>query len=565
MNSVDILAADGLAGSALAPDPFAAATDTLLDIRGLSIRLPAGADRPLAVKEASLRIGRGETLCIVGESGSGKSMIANAVMGLLPQPMVAPVAGSIAFQGHDLLTLAEPQWRTLRGNRIGMIFQDPMSALNPVMRIGDQLEEALDAHVKLSAADKRARIIGALRDVRLPDPEGIAASYPGRLSGGQRQRVMIACALMLEPALLIADEPTTALDVTTQAQILDLIRDLQARHGTAVLFITHDFGVVSQIADRVAVMQLGEIVEAGTAAEVLGHPRHDYTRKLIAAIPHGMPASVRSAEPQPVLLDVRDLTKTYVSGGGLFRRGRETAAMRGISFTLRRGEVLGLVGESGSGKSTLGRCIAGLLAQDSGQVHLNGQAPNARPATGRVQMVFQDPQASLNPRHTVGRSIMAGPIAQGMAPDKARARAAELLQLVGLNPDAAGRYPHEFSGGQRQRIGIARALASEPDLIVADEPVSALDVSVQAQVLDLFASVRERFHLSMLFVTHDLRVAAQMCDRIAVMQQGRIIECGPAAQVIREPQEAYTRELVQAVPDFASIVSGRARRVAEAA
>ena len=544
--------------------------DALLDIRGLSIRLPAGADRPLAVKDASLRIGRGETLCIVGESGSGKSMIANAVMGLLPQPMVAPVAGAILFQGHDLLALAEPQWRALRGNRIGMIFQDPMSALNPVMRIGDQLEEALDAHLRLSPADKRARILGALRDVRLPDPEGIAASYPGRLSGGQRQRVMIACALMLEPALLIADEPTTALDVTTQAQILELIRDLQAKRGTAVLFITHDFGVVSQTADRVAVMQLGEIVEAGAAAEVLGHPRHDYTRKLIAAIPHGMPDTAREAARQPVLLDVRDLHKTYVSGGGLFRRGRETAAMRGISFTLQRGEVLGLVGESGSGKSTLGRCIAGLLAPDGGQILFNGQVGNARPAPGRVQMVFQDPQASLNPRHTVGRSIMAGPLAQGMAPERARARAAELLQLVGLNPDAAGRYPHEFSGGQRQRIGIARALASEPELIVADEPVSALDVSVQAQVLELFASVRRRFQLSMLFVTHDLRVAAQMCDRIAVMQQGRIIECGPAAQIIGAPGQDYTRELVRAVPDFASIVSGRARisghaRLAEAA
>ncbi|MBR8652772.1 ABC transporter ATP-binding protein [Achromobacter sp. Marseille-Q0513] len=544
--------------------------DALLDISGLSIRLPAGADRPLAVKDASLRIGRGETLCIVGESGSGKSMIANAVMGLLPQPMVAPVAGAVVFQGHDLLTLAEPQWRALRGNRIGMIFQDPMSALNPVMRIGDQLEEALDAHLHLSPADKRARILSALRDVRLPDPEGIAASYPGRLSGGQRQRVMIACALMLEPALLIADEPTTALDVTTQAQILELIRDLQAKRGTAVLFITHDFGVVSQIADRVAVMQLGEIVEAGAAADVLGHPRHDYTRKLIAAIPHGMPDTAREAARQPVLLDVRDLHKTYVSGGGLFRRGRETAAMRGISFTLQRGEVLGLVGESGSGKSTLGRCIAGLLAPDGGQILFNGQAGKARPAPGRVQMVFQDPQASLNPRHTVGRSIMAGPLAQGMAPERARARAAELLQLVGLNPDAAGRYPHEFSGGQRQRIGIARALASEPELIVADEPVSALDVSVQAQVLELFASVRRRFQLSMLFVTHDLRVAAQMCDRIAVMQQGRIIECGPAAQVIGEPGQDYTRELVRAVPDFASIVSGRARisghaRLAEAA
>ncbi|CAB3916833.1 dipeptide ABC transporter ATP-binding protein [Achromobacter anxifer] len=534
-------------------------TPPLLDIRGLSIRLPAGADRALAVKEASLSVAAGETLCIVGESGSGKSMIANAVMGLLPQPLVAPVAGTIAFQGQDLLALREPQWRALRGNRIGMIFQDPMSALNPVMRIGEQLEEALDAHLQLTPADKRARILAALRDVRLPDPEGIAASYPGRLSGGQRQRVMIACALMLEPALLIADEPTTALDVTTQAQILELIRDLQARQGTAVLFITHDFGVVSQIADRVAVMQLGQIVEAGDAAAVLGNPQHDYTRKLISAIPHGMPAAGAAADAQPLLLEVRDLRKTYSSGGGLFRRGRETTAMRGISFTLQRGEVLGLVGESGSGKSTLGRCIAGLLAPDGGQILFNGQERGARPAPGRVQMVFQDPQASLNPRHTVGRSIMAGPLAQGMAPARARERAAELLRLVGLNPDAAERYPHEFSGGQRQRIGIARALASEPELIVADEPVSALDVSVQAQVLDLFASVRQQFHLSMLFVTHDLRVAAQMCDRIAVMQQGRIIECGSAAQVIRAPSQDYTRQLVQAVPDFASIVSGRAR------
>ncbi|ASC66889.1 microcin ABC transporter ATP-binding protein [Achromobacter denitrificans] len=534
-------------------------TPPLLDIRGLSIRLPAGADRALAVKEASLSVAAGETLCIVGESGSGKSMIANAVMGLLPQPLVAPVAGAIAFQGQDLLALREPQWRALRGNRIGMIFQDPMSALNPVMRIGEQLEEALDAHLDLTPGDKRARILAALRDVRLPDPEGIAASYPGRLSGGQRQRVMIACALMLEPALLIADEPTTALDVTTQAQILELIRDLQARQGTAVLFITHDFGVVSQIADRVAVMQLGEIVEAGDAAAVLGNPQHDYTRKLISAIPHGMPAAGSAANAQPLLLDVRDLRKTYSSGGGLFRRGRETAAMRGISFTLQRGEVLGLVGESGSGKSTLGRCIAGLLAPDGGQILFNGREHGARPAPGRVQMVFQDPQASLNPRHTVGRSIMAGPLAQGMASERARERAAELLHLVGLNPDSAGRYPHEFSGGQRQRIGIARALASEPELIVADEPVSALDVSVQAQVLELFASVRRQFHLSMLFVTHDLRVAAQMCDRIAVMQQGRIIECGSAAQVIRAPSQDYTRALVQAVPDFASIVSGRAR------
>jgi len=541
----------------------------LLDIKGLSIRLPAGADRQLAVKAVSLSIAPGETLCIVGESGSGKSMIANAVMGLLPQPLVTPVAGSIGFQGRDLLTLTEPQWRKLRGNRIGMIFQDPMSALNPVMRIGEQLEEALDAHLKLTPAEKRARVIAALGDVRLPDPAAIAASYPGRLSGGQRQRVMIACALMLQPALLIADEPTTALDVTTQAQILDLIRDLQARHGTAVLFITHDFGVVSQIADRVAVMQLGEVVEAGAAPDVLGSPAHEYTRKLIAAIPHGMPAAESACVRHPVLLEVQDLCKTYVSGGGMFRRGREVAAMRGISFSLKRGEVLGLVGESGSGKSTLGRCIAGLLSQDSGRIVFNGDAGaaprGARPAPGRIQMVFQDPHASLNPRHTVGRSIMAGPLAQGMAPELARQRAAQLLQRVGLNPEAATRYPHEFSGGQRQRIGIARALACDPELIVADEPVSALDVSVQAQVLELFASVREQFELSMLFVTHDLRVAAQMCDRIAVMQHGRIIECGPAAQIIEDPAQDYTRKLVQAVPDFTSIVSGSGKRAAVAA
>ena len=328
--------------------------------------------------------------------------------------------------------------------------------------------------------------------------------------------------------------------------------------------------MVSQTADRVAVMQLGEIVEAGAAAEVLGHPRHDYTRKLIAAIPHGMPDTAREAARQPVLLDVRDLHKTYVSGGGLFRRGRETAAMRGISFTLQRGEVLGLVGESGSGKSTLGRCIAGLLAPDGGQILFNGQVGNARPAPGRCANGVPGPAGLAQPAPYRGPLDHGRPAGAGHGAGTRPRRAAELLQLVGLNPDAAGRYPHEFSGGQRQRIGIARALASEPELIVADEPVSALDVSVQAQVLELFASVRRRFQLSMLFVTHDLRVAAQMCDRIAVMQQGRIIECGPAAQIIGAPGQDYTRELVRAVPDFASIVSGRARisghaRLAEAA
>ena len=543
--------------------------EALLDIQGLSIKLPRGADRPLAVQEATLSVAPGRTLCIVGESGSGKSMIANAVMGLLPVPHVAPVAGRILFQGQDLLKLDEAGLRQLRGNRIGMIFQDPMSALNPVMRIGDQLAEAIDAHITLTPAEKQARIIAALTDVHLPDPEAIAESYPFRLSGGQRQRVMIACALMLEPALLIADEPTTALDVTTQAQILKLIRDLQTKRGTAVLFITHDFGVVSEIADEVAVMQLGEVVESGNVDTVLGDPQHPYTQRLIAAIPHGSPALRAESDNAQVLLDAQEMNKTYTSGGGWFSKARVVHAVNNVNFTIKRGEVLGLVGESGSGKSTVGRCIAGLLPLDSGRILFKGMNTGAgrddrgrRASFGRIQMVFQDPHASLNPRHTVGRSIMSGPLAQGVPAAEALKRATDLLTLVGLSADALERYPHEFSGGQRQRIGIARALAVEPDLIVADEPVSALDVSVQAQVLDLFAKVRDTFNLSMIFVTHDLRVAAQMCDHIAVMQKGCIIEHGTAEQVIRHPREPYTRKLIEAVPDFSSIIAGRRAKLA---
>jgi peptide/nickel transport system ATP-binding protein len=530
----------------------------VLDIRGLDIRLPAGGDRSLAVQGASLQLMPGQTLCIVGESGSGKSMIANAVMGLLPRPHVEPAAGSIRFEGIDLLALDESQMRELRGRRIGMVFQEPMTALNPVMRIGEQIAEVFDAHVDLPAAEKRRRILAALADVGLPDPELLIDSYPFRLSGGQRQRVMIACALALEPKLLIADEPTTALDVTTQAQILKLFRELQQRRGTALLFITHDFGVVSEIADQVVVMQTGRVVEAGAARTVLAQPRHPYTRKLIAAIPQGRAREPATERDALHVLQVQDLCKTYRPNGSLFRRGREVHAARNVDITLRRGETLGLVGESGSGKSTVGRCIVGLAPFDSGRILFKGRALASgaqfrQQSQGRIQMVFQDPYASLNPRHRIGPTIAAGPIAQGVAKAEAMARAIELLQLVGLGREAAERYPHEFSGGQRQRIGIARALAMQPELLVADEPVSALDVSVQAQVLKLFAEVRERFKLAMVFITHDLRVAAQMCDHIAVMQKGRIVEYGETAQVLADPCHAYTRTLIDAVPRLAAV------------
>ncbi|SDP60324.1 peptide/nickel transport system ATP-binding protein [Ralstonia sp. 25mfcol4.1] len=531
-------------------------TAPVLDIRGLSIRLPAGGDRALAVTEASLTLHAGQTLCVVGESGSGKSMIANAVMGLLPRPHVEPVAGDILLDGQNLLTLGEPELRRLRGQQIAMIFQEPMTALNPVMRIGEQLAEVFDAHLNLGAAEKRQRIVAALADVGLPDPDLIYDSFPFRLSGGQRQRVMIACAMILQPRLLIADEPTTALDVTTQAQILTLIRDLQRKCGMAVLFITHDFGVVSEIADQVVVMQTGQVVEAGPAASVLGAPQHPYTRKLLAAIPGG---KIRQPQPDAAnaeyhrILHVQDLCKTYRTGGSLFRRGREVPAARNINLELMRGQTLGLVGESGSGKSTLGRCITGLASFDSGRIVFNGRnlpqgGSLVQRSGGKIQMVFQDPYASLNPRHRIGAAIASGPIAQGVPRAEAMARTLSLLALVGLGPEAADRYPHEFSGGQRQRIGIARALAMQPALLVADEPVSALDVSVQAQVLELFAKVREEFKLAMVFITHDLRVAAQMCDQIAVMQRGEVVEYGDTARVLGDPQNAYTRKLIDAIP-----------------
>jgi peptide/nickel transport system ATP-binding protein len=396
-------------------------------------------------------------------------------------------------------------------------------------------------------------VLDLLEFVGLPEPATLVHSYPFRLSGGQRQRVVIAMALALEPKLLIADEPTTALDVTTQAQILRLIRRIQAEKGMGVMFVTHDFGVVAEIADRVAVMEKGELVEIGAARQVLEHPQHPYTRRLISAVPHGR-ARDAGHDAGATVLKVRNLRKTYVSGGGLFSKKRVTHAVDDVSFQVCRGQTLGIVGESGSGKSTIGKCLLRLTGVDGGQMLFDGQdiarlsERQFRPFRRDVQMIFQDPFASLNPRHTVGRIITDGPVANGVPLDDARKRARELLQLVGLEPSAFDRYPNQFSGGQRQRIGIARALALEPKLLVADESVSALDVSVQAQVLQLLADLQKKLDIALIFITHDLRVAAQICHHIIVMHRGRVVESGPPAQIFDAPEHDYTRRLIDAIP-----------------
>ena len=532
----------------------------LLDIRNLHVALPAGGQREFAVQKADLHLDPNEILCVVGESGSGKSLTARAVMGLLPRPHVRISDGVVDFQGEDLAKANDARMRQIRGSEISMIFQEPMTALNPVMTIGVQIDEVFRFHEKMPARERRERALGLLRDVHIPDPEQALKAYPHELSGGQRQRAMIAMALALDPKILIADEPTTALDVTTQAQILKLIKEMQDEHGTGVLFITHDFGVVADIADRVAVMQHGLVVETGTTDQILNQPQHPYTQALIAAVPSLTPRPARQRSPE-LVLRVNELDKTYRSGGGfLGGQARVVHAAKQVTLNLARGETLGIVGESGSGKSTVARCIVRLNDAEAGQILLGdtdirplGRAA-MRPYRSKIQMVFQDPFASLNPRVRVGKIIAQGPMLQGANADDAKRRATELLETVGLDAGAYGRFPHEFSGGQRQRIGIARALALEPEILVADEPVSALDVSIQAQILLLLDEIRERMNLSMVFITHDLRVAAQVCDRIAVMRQGEVVEAGPTAEIFAVQNHSYTRELLSAVPGKDSFV-----------
>ena len=524
----------------------------VLAVEGLSVRLPGGADRPFAVEDLSLEVRPGEIVCVVGESGSGKSVTAQAVMDLLP-PDLAVASGSVRYSGRELLPLPRAERLRLNGRDIAMVFQEPIAALNPFYRVGRQVEEVFRVHGAGDGAERRRRVLALFEEVRLPDPARVFGAYPHQLSGGQCQRVMIAMALALEPKLLIADEPTTALDVTTQAQILSLIRDLRARHGAGVLFITHDFGVVAEIADRIVVMQTGRTVETGTVASVLGDPRHPYTRALVAAVPRPVPRAQRAATDARPVLAAEGLRKVFARRS-LFGAGRRTTALDGVSMTLAPGETLGLVGESGSGKSTLAQSLLRLVDVEAGAIRLGGDEVTRmgerrfRPLRRRIQIIFQDPWASLDPRQTAVDAIAEGPIIHGVPRADAIERARRLIAQVGLDPQAGDRFPHQFSGGQRQRLCIARALAVEPEILVADEPVSSLDVSVQAQILALLDVLQRRLGFAMLFVTHDLRVAARICDRVAVMHRGKVVEEGETAAVFAGPRHDYTRTLLAAVP-----------------
>ncbi|WP_249976184.1 ABC transporter ATP-binding protein [Vreelandella olivaria] len=533
-------------------------TDTpVLSVDGLVVETTDTSPKQI-LKGVSFEIDAGETLCLVGESGSGKSVSSLTTMGLLPHNNLRAVSGHIRLDGEDLLHATPKRLSQLRGSRMAMIFQEPMTALNPVLTVGKQLDEVLACHTNAPSTQRRARVHEALEHVHLPDIQRIYASFPHQLSGGQRQRIMIAMALLLKPRLLIADEPTTALDVTTQHQILKLIRELQQKYGTAVLFITHDMGVVVDIADRVCVMNNGAIVEQGPVRDVLSAPKEAYTHRLLTAVPSLTPRSPRPEQSLKRVLDVYELAKEYAPPRHLFswlhRTHTGTRAVNNVSFQLLEGRTLGIVGESGSGKSTLARCVMRLISPTGGTVRVSGQdiadlSPRSlKPHRGRIQMVFQDPYRSLNPRLSIGQSLIEGPINYGKPRRAALAQARELLELVGLPSDAIGRFPHQFSGGQRQRIAIARALAMEPDVIVADEAVSALDVSVQAQVLALLNDIQQRLGVAVLFITHDLRVAAQICDDVLVMQHGQVVEYGPTQQVLGNPQAAYTRQLIDVAP-----------------
>ncbi len=531
--------------------------DILLSVRDLGVEFEVEGKAIAAMKHASFDLARGETMALVGESGSGKSITALSVLQLLPYPMARHPAGSIKFQGRELLGADEQTLREVRGNRIAMVFQEPMTSLNPLHTIEQQINEVLFLHKKLDARAARARTLELLRLVGLPQAEKRLDAYPHQLSGGQRQRVMIAMALANEPDLLIADEPTTALDVTVQAQILHLLKDLQARLGMAILLITHDLTIVRNFADHVCVMTKGEIVESGEVADVFQAPRHAYTRKLLAAEPKGKPG--QPAADAPVVMQAEGVKVWFPIKAGLFRRTiGHVKAVDGIDVNIRAGETLGVVGESGSGKSTLGMALL-RLQQAEGRIVYAGRdlagldKPTLRGLRREMQVVFQDPFSSLSPRMSVFQIIEEGLRVHALGGDAEarRQRVAAALEEVGLDPAAMDRYPHEFSGGQRQRIAIARAMVLQPRFVVLDEPTSALDMSVQAQIVDLLRDLQSRHGLAYLFISHDLRVVRALADRVLVMKDGRVMEHGNADALFTAPQTDYTKALIAAAFDIA--------------
>lgn len=548
--------------------PAAEISAPVLDVAGLTVSVRGEEGEREVVSDLSFSLARGETLCIAGESGSGKSMTSLAIMGLLPQPAARLSRGSVRLGNLDLARLTESRMRNIRGDRVAMIFQEPMTSLNPVLSIGRQIMEAIEVHTPLSRWEARQRALDALNSVRIPDAERRLNQYPHELSGGMRQRVMIAMALALKPDVLIADEPTTALDVTVQGEVLELLRDLQRETGTSLILITHDMGVVAEMADRVIVMRNGRMLEEGRAVDIFASPQTDYTRELLAAVPRmRIGAGARQAATQSAqdgaafrndgsaVATVQDLHVRFDLHGGFFGRvDRRVHAVEGVSFAIARNETLSLVGESGCGKSTTAKAIAGLVPF-SGDISISGRSLGGlsgaeRKAVRRdVQMIFQDPYASLDPRMRVG-DLVAEPllIYSIGSKEERREQVASLFERVGLSADQMDRYPHEFSGGQRQRICIARALALKPKLIIADESVSALDVSVQARVLRLLKDLQSEFGVAYLFISHDMAVVENISDRVAVMYLGQIVEMGTRDQVFSNPRHPYTRRLIEAVP-----------------
>lgn len=533
--------------------------NAIIDARNIAVTFKVEHGMVEAVKDISFQLYRGETIAIVGESGSGKSVTARTVMGLLTKRATVAKSAVVRFNGDDILKFSSRQRRALRGNRISMIFQEPMSSLNPIYTIGSQIVEAIRVHSKLSKKQAEARALDLLRQVQIPEPEARLKQYPHQLSGGQRQRVMIAMALSNDPDVLIADEPTTALDVTVQAQILNLIRDLQKKRGMAVVLITHDLTIVKQFSDYVYVMQHGEMCEHNTTEKLFAAPQHPYTKRLLASEPRG------TAKPLPensgVLLTASGVRVSFMMRyGGLFKPElKELIAVDSLGLTLRRHETLGLVGESGSGKTTFGQSLLRLNDPVGGEVVFDGQRVDGRsraemrPLRSRMQIVFQDPFASLNPRMTIGQIIEEGLIINGLGKTKAERldRVRDALEAAGMPGNILSRFPHEFSGGQRQRIAIARAVALEPEFILLDEPTSALDLSVQAQIIDLLRKLQDERGLSYLFISHDLKVVRALCHRVIVMQRGRIVEEGPVEDVLSQPKTEYTQRLVRAAFEIA--------------